>query len=473
MDVARHAQDIIVCFDLSFQILYGNKSACDELGYKHSQLVGKPYQTLIPERSHPILNEIRDKILFNRNIDHFETDMINAKGKHIYLSTQYSPILDNHGKITAISSISRKLNETQWMASHSAFIVEKAPDAIVVINEKGQIVLVNNQTEKLFGYSRVELLGKEIEFLIPYKYHKRHVGRRNKFLANPEVRPMGVGLDLLAINKSGKEFPVEISLSPIHTKKGVYVSSAIRDVTLRRKAEGEMLKLTKETELRNKELEEFVYIASHDLNEPLRTVMNFVDLLEKQYTEKLDEKGRKYIDFITGATARMRNLIKDLLDYARLGKNSELSEVDCNELLDSIQNDLIQSINECGATIQTGRLPKIKAYKTELRQLFQNLISNSLKFKKQNTEPKITISAKKQNDHWLFTVSDNGIGIPKDQWEKIFIVFRRLHSHSEIEGNGIGLAHCQKIVHLHQGNIWVDSEPGIGSTFYFSLSHNL
>ncbi len=220
---------------------------------------------------------------------------------------------------------------------------------------------------------------------------------------------------------------------------------------------------------KNKELEQFAYITSHDLQEPLRTVMNFTSLFKNEYEEQLDENATIYLTFIAQASNRMSLLIKGLLDYSRIGSKRETVSVDCTQLLKELEIDLHTSIKESGTTFVTDNLPTIKAYKTELRMLFQNLISNAIKFRKKDVPPLITITGKNKNDFWEFSIEDNGIGIADKNKEKVFSIFQRLHSKDEYEGTGIGLAHCQKIVDLHEGDIWVTSELNKGSVFNFTI----
>lgn len=220
---------------------------------------------------------------------------------------------------------------------------------------------------------------------------------------------------------------------------------------------------------KNRELEQFAYVASHDLQEPLRTTSSFVDLLQKDYKGKLDAKADKYLTFITQSTERMKVLIHDLLEYSRIGRKKELTPVDCNILLKEIIADLDAVIKENNATVSFDRLPVINGYSTEMKQLFQNLISNAIKFHKPDEQPQISISGIKENGHWKFVCRDNGIGIPPEHRERIFVIFQRLHTRNQYEGSGIGLANCKKIVELHGGNIWVESLPGEGSTFHFTI----
>ena len=222
-------------------------------------------------------------------------------------------------------------------------------------------------------------------------------------------------------------------------------------------------------QIKNKELEQFAFVVSHDLQEPLRTTAGFVDLLQQQYRGKIDEKADKYLAFISDSTARMKVLIQDLLEFSRVGAKLELSSVDCNVILKNMLADIMAAIQEAKADIQFTGLPVINGYPTEIKLLFQNLVINAIKFRKKDTAPQIDISVKKINDCWQFAFKDNGIGIAKQNSERIFDIFQRLHSRTEYEGSGIGLSHCKKIVELHQGKIWVESIAGEGSTFYFTI----
>ena len=224
-----------------------------------------------------------------------------------------------------------------------------------------------------------------------------------------------------------------------------------------------------ELEKKNKEMEQFVYIASHDLREPLRTTSSFVELFRKQYGGKLDEKADTYLSYITQASDRMKTLIDDLLDYSRIGAKKELQRIDCNIALQEVLADLGTALTESGATVRTDSLPVINGYPQSIKQLFQNLIINGIKFRKKDVSPEIHIYADKEGDAWKFSFADNGIGIAPQHKEKIFVIFQRLHTKKDYEGSGIGLAHCKKIVELHKGNIWVESTPGEGSIFHFTI----
>jgi len=235
------------------------------------------------------------------------------------------------------------------------------------------------------------------------------------------------------------------------------------------KREATLEKQNKKLQNQNKELEQFTYIASHDLQEPLRSLISFSELLEKEFIGKLGENGEFYINFISKSSKRMQLLVKGLLDYSRIGREKNLVEIDCNQIMKDVLSDMIITIKESNAEITVSDLPQLKGYETEIRQLFQNLVSNALKFRKKDVAPKIEIFAQKREDDWLFSVQDNGIGIEENNKQKLFVIFKRFNNREEYEGTGIGLAHCKKIVELHGGTIWADSKFGEGSTFYFTI----
>ena len=231
----------------------------------------------------------------------------------------------------------------------------------------------------------------------------------------------------------------------------------------------ELEKLNNQLRIKNYEMEQFAYIASHDLQEPVRTISNFAKLLNTSYTGKFDETADKSLRFMIEASDRMSGLIKGLLDYSRIGRELHLKTVDCNELLGTLQEDLSSLLEESNTKLVVKNLPSVLANPTELRLVFQNLINNAIKFRKRDCTPEVEISARKLKDHWRFACKDNGIGIDEKHHQRIFHIFQRLHNRNEYDGTGIGLSHCRKIVELLGGEIWVDSYPNEGSTFYFTL----
>ena len=348
-------------------------------------------------------------------------------------------------------------------------LLESAPDSIVIVDRRGRIAIVNQQVEQMFGYRRDELVGQPIEILIPDRFREQHVGDRSRYVAHPRTRPMGAGLQLFARRKDGTEFPVEIRLSPLEEPDGMLVTSIVRDVSDRKRAEEQLRQAAAELESSNAELEQFAYVASHDLQEPLRMVASYTQLLARRYQGKLDEDADEFIGFAVDGATRMQALINDLLAYSRVGTRGRPFEATKTvDIVDRVTADLDVAIKEAGATITRGPLPIVMGDAVQLGQLFQNLISNAIKFRGERP-PVVRINAEREGSAWRFSVQDNGIGIEPEYAERIFVIFQRLHSRAEYPGTGIGLAICKKIVERHGGHIWVESPPGEGTTFHFTI----
>ena len=363
---------------------------------------------------------------------------------------------------TRTEQLQAKLDELQASEDRFKALLESAPDATIMVDSKGVIQLINKQTELVFGYTKEELTGKQVDLLLPAALRDKHAQHRAGFFAAPKIRTMGLGMELFALKKDGTTIPVEISLSPIQTAEGLLVSAAIRDISERKQNEDSIREA-------NRELESFTYSVSHDLRAPLRIIDGYADILKEDYSEKLDDEGRRILGIIKANARRMGQLIDDLLDLSRTSrKELALDWVPMAPLVDNILDEMRQTYG-AGARVEVGILPTVEADSSLIRQVWINLISNAFKYSAKDNAPHIIINASDQGSEYHFSVKDNGVGFDMAYADKLFGVFQRLHKATEFEGTGIGLALAFRILKRHGGRIWADSEPGGGSTFTFSL----
>jgi PAS domain S-box-containing protein len=359
-------------------------------------------------------------------------------------------------------------------------LLEAAPDAMVMCRADGEIIMVNSQTEVLFGWRRDKLISKNIRALVP-DWSVRFRAGWDEESSSSKVLPVERGVELNAFRESGATFPVEISFSPLQTEEGVVITSAIRDISERRKAEEEIRELnvrleervmerTEELMRSNEELQQFAYVASHDLQEPLRTVSIYAQLLAKRYKGQLQGDADQFIGYIVENAYRMEKLIHDLLDFSRVDVRGAdfFTRTSCESALDDAIQNVRSLVEESGAAITREQLPQVMGDPIQLTRLFQNLLVNSIKYRS-DPAPQIHIAAVDNGREWVFSVKDNGIGIEPQYGEKIFGIFRCLQPRDKSSGSGMGLAICRKIVTRHEGRIWVESALGKGATFYFTL----
>jgi PAS domain S-box-containing protein len=474
------APDAMVVVNQAGEIVLLNVQAEIQFGYRRNELVGQKVKNIIPEgfAERLIADGTRSaaEALAQQIGTGIELIARRKNGSEFPIELMLSPLENAEGILVtaAIRDISvRRAAETHLAQMEGRYrgLLEAAPDAMVVVNVGGEIVLLNVQAEKTFGYRRDELVGQKVKNIIPEGFAERLIADALRSTADALAQQIGTGIELTGRHKNGSDFPIEIMLSPLESAEGILVTAAIRDISVRKTAEAHLLKKMDELNRSNEELGNFAYIASHDLQEPLRMVASYTQLLSRRYKGKLDAEADEFIAFAVDGASRMQRLIQDLLAYSRVGtKGQELVETSSEEALQQALLNLRGTIEEKGAVVTHDPLPTVLADETQLTQLFQNLVGNAIKYQEKTGVPKIHVSvARDGGKQWTFSVKDNGLGIDPQYFEKIFGMFQRLHKREEFAGTGIGLAICKKIAERHGGSISVESQPGQGSTFRFVL----
>jgi PAS domain S-box-containing protein len=361
-----------------------------------------------------------------------------------------------------------QIEERMAEVKRLANIVESSDDAIIGMDLNFRISSWNHGAVEMYGYSSGEIIGKHIFILM-------EPGEQVNNLRLIERAKNGESIEhveLERLKKDGSHFYSSITFSPIKNDKGniVGISSISKDITRRKNAEEQLKDTINELRRSNDELQQFAFITSHDLQEPLRTIASYAQLIERRYKGKLDSEADEFIEYMVDGAKRMKQMIQGLLDYSRIEtKGGEFRDFNAESALNHALNNLGPVVNENNAEVTYDALPIIFADENQMIHVFQNLIGNALKFHRAGLKPKIHISARKEIKGYIFSVADNGIGLEKEYCDKIFEVFKRLHSIGEYDGAGIGLAIVKRIIDRHNGKIWVESEYGEGSTFYFMI----
>lgn len=452
-------------------ITYANPRLAEMYGYEVDEIIGMNLERLVPREDLPILWEnIRKRETGELDAIRYELRGLKKNGELIHVEI-YGTRTTYQGKLVAMGTqldiTDRKKLEQALLESETKFksLAEKSMVGIYMLQE-GMITYANPRLAEIYGYELDEIIGlkwKELIYppdlpLVAENIRKRETGELDA--VHYEFRGLKKNGSLLHVDTYGTSVMYGGRLMAIGTQL---------DITDRKRAEQELATRTAELARSNAELEQFAYLASHDLQEPLRMVASFTELLARRYTGKLDSDADEFITFAVDGANRMKQLINDLLAYSRVGtKAKPFAPTDCRDVLDRALSNLSMAIQEHGATVKAGRLPTVAADAVQLTQLFQNLIANAVKFHGPEP-PLIEFTAEQHNEEWVFSVRDNGIGIDSQFFERIFAVFQRLHRKQEYPGTGIGLAICRKIVERHGGRIWVESELGKGSTFYFTI----
>jgi PAS domain S-box-containing protein len=473
------APDAMVVVDQSGDIVLLNVRAEKQFGYQRHELVGQRVKNIVPQGFAERLIADGTRSAADALAQQIGTgiELLGRRkdGSEFPIEIMLSPLQSAEGVLitAAIRDISvRKQAERHLSQMEARYrgLLEAAPDAMVVVDQSGDIVLLNVRAEKQFAYQRHELVGQRVKNIIPQGFAERLIADGTRSAADALAQQIGTGIELLGRRKDGSEFPIEIMLSPLQSAEGVLITAAIRDISVRKQAEANLLQKMEELNRSNEELGQFAYVASHDLQEPLRMVASYTQLLSSRYKGKLDSDADEFIAFAVDGVIRMQQLIQDLLTYSRAGApGEEIQEISTETALNDALLNLKATIDVSGAAVTHDPLPPVTMDHLQLVQVFQNLVGNALKYCSAQ-ELLVHVSATRNTQQeWTFSVRDNGIGIDSRYFSRIFTIFQRLHGRDEYAGTGIGLAICKKIVDRGGGRIWVESVLGKGSTFFFTV----
>jgi protein-histidine pros-kinase len=469
-ELLHAAADAAIVTDGDGRIVFINRGAETLFGYSAEELVGRPVEMLMPADLRDQHEEYRQRYQTSPRarplLSGLDLYGLRKDGSRFRAEIALTPVNTDAGLLVA--STIREVNAGDESETYFRTMLETAPDAMIIVDERGRIAIVNRQAEDMFGYTRAELLGHEVEMLLPESIRQNHLRHRGGYVANPELRPMGPGLDLFGRRKDGSEFPVEISLSPVKTSSGMFVSSVIRDVTQRRRMEQEIIAARQAAERAQKANTAFLAAASHDLRQPVQALSLLNGALRR--TVK-DERAREMIDSQEHSLTAMTNLLNSLLDISRLDAGvvtPEIEEFPMQRVIDRLSAEfgrqahhkgLEFSAEPCAVTVRSD--PNL------LSEIIQNLVSNAIRYTDSGSVEMVCDCA---GNMCLLEVVDTGIGIEEDQLEEIFKEFHQTKTPgSSTEGFGLGLAIVRRLADLLEHDVAVESEPGQGSKFRVSV----
>ena len=468
--LAENATDVIWQVDAAGVIAYISP-AVRRYGFEPEDLVGRSLGVIVPPQEQGGLCEVLRLLLQEPGSVTIEVELTRAEGgtMPVEMSMTSSRGPDGAMVIQGIDRdiTGRRLAEQSLAAAEQKyrFLAENGPDVIFQLDCTGAITYVS-QGVRRYGMEPEDLLGKSWEVVVPPPVRE---GVREGLV--PLFHQSGsVTKEFMMPLTDGTAITVEVSFISRRGPDGTMsIQGFDRDISERKGMETQLRHTLFQLSRSNEDLERFAYVASHDLQEPLRMITGYLELLEERYRDQLDDRAQEFIGFAVDGAERMRNLIEQLLAYSRLGRREQGAvPVDLNAIVDDVLADLAHTLAETGAEVTRDYLPLLLGIPGQLTQLYQNLLANALKFR--GTNPvRIRLGATRLNGDWLLSVTDNGIGIAAEYHQDIFVIFRRLHTREEYAGTGLGLALCKRIVDQHSGRIWVESEPNRGTTFWFTL----
>jgi PAS domain S-box-containing protein len=453
------------------RIVLVNSQAANVFGYGRSALIGRPVETLLPERFRQVHDRRRSEFFVQPRAramgQGLELYGLRSNGEEFPVEISLSPIQTDEGLM--VMSAVRDIADRKKAEQKFRGLLESAPDAMVIVGRDGRIALVNSQTERLFGYGREQLLGQLVDMLVPERFRNQHPAHRSLFFSQPRARSMGAGLELYGLRRDGSEFPVEISLSPLETEDGLFVSSAIRDATERRNFERTLQEASR---LKS----EFLANMSHELRTPLNGIIGFSEFLIDEKPGPLNAKQKEFLNDVLASGQHLLRLINDVLDLSKVeaGRMELFPETfavpGAIDEVCSIVSTLARKKNITLHRQTTIAPDTVTLDRQKFVQVLYNLLSNALKFTDEGGE--VTIEASMSTPHELqLAVRDSGIGIRSQDFSRLFVEFQQLDTGTarRYEGTGLGLALTKRLIEFQHGTIAVSSEPGQGSTFTVTL----
>ena len=467
--IVESSHDAMIGKDLEGTITSWNAGAAQLYGYTADEVIGQSISILIPSDTHDDLSEILACLKRGESVRQ-ETVRKRKDQSRLDVSLTISVIRDAKGLVVGASTVARDVTERKQAEERFRGLLEAEPDAMVIVGSDGVVELVNARTEAMFGYTSEEVIGEVVDLLVPERFRGQHPAHRDAYVGQPRVRLMGADSELYGRRKDGSEFPIEVSLSPLRTEGGMLVSAAIRDITERKRVETLLRVRSDDLARSNAELEQFAYVASHDLQEPLRHISSFVQKLADRYSDVVDERGQRYIGYVVEGTTRMQSLIDGLLEFSRVGRvQPEHRPIDLDKIVAAAERAVSVRVEEAGAIIDIACLPQVLGDEGLLYRLFVNLFSNAIKFARDDRVPRVEVRAEASTGgRWRVIVSDNGIGIELQYRERAFEIFERLNG-QDYPGTGIGLSVARRIVEAHRGVIELGESPEGGTAVKFTL----
>jgi PAS domain S-box-containing protein len=472
------APDAMVVVNQRGEIVLLNLQAEKQFGYRRDELLGQKVKNIIPEGfAERLLSDglrSAEDALAQQIGTGIELTARRKDGTEFQIEIMLSPLESADGILVtaAIRDISVRKSAEEHLAQMEARyrgLLEAAPDAMVVVNQRGEIVLLNLQAEKQFGYHRDELLGQKVTNIIPEGFAERLIADDLRSAEDALAQQIGTGIELTARRKDGTEFQIEIMLSPLESAEGILVTAAIRDITERRRNERTLQEKNVELQSAVKELDAFSYSVSHDLRAPLRAIDGYSQILLKQSGPLLTEEQRRYLQRVRDNTVQMGHLVDDLLTLSRLGRQPLTRQlVATGTIVEQVLRDVRQQVTGRSVQVSVGELPPVWGDAGLLKQVFMNIIDNAFKYTRLRDDAVIEIDSRRIGDEQVFIVRDNGVGFDMQYADKLFDVFQRLHRAEDFVGTGVGMAIVQRIVQRHGGRVWAEAVVDRGATFYFT-----